>query len=126
MISPLLGPSRKPLNALRGLRRKMAHFIPSAGVHWKGSSNSTTTAFCAPLKKKRRWAPGSLVVCARSQRHLRCASPSVEPEHAPSSKTTSAAPSSSSRNLARHRLLGSPVGPPERSTRRLVKKGGQK
>jgi hypothetical protein len=71
MISPLLGPSRKPLNALRGLRRKMAHFIPSAGVHWKGSSNSTTTAFCAPLKKKRRWAPGSLVVCARSQRHLR-------------------------------------------------------
>jgi hypothetical protein len=49
----------------------MAHFIPSAGVHRKGSSNSTTTAFCAPLKKKRRWAPGSLVVCARSQRHLR-------------------------------------------------------
>ena len=41
MISPLLGPSRKPLNALRGLRRKMAHFIPSAGVHTKGSYNST-------------------------------------------------------------------------------------
>src|SRR5215469_2751475 len=43
MISPLLDPSRKPLNALRGLRRKMAHFIPSAGVHTKGSYNSTTT-----------------------------------------------------------------------------------
>ena len=39
----------------------MAHFIPSAGVHRKGSSNSTTTAFCAPLKEKRRWAPGRLV-----------------------------------------------------------------
>src|SRR5215510_15041824 len=47
MISPLLDPSRKPLNALRGLRRKTAHFIPSAGVHTKGSYNSTTTAFCA-------------------------------------------------------------------------------
>jgi hypothetical protein len=49
----------------------MAHFIPSAGVHRRGSFNSTTTAFCVLLKKKRRWAPGSLVVCARSQRHLR-------------------------------------------------------
>ena len=63
MISPLLDPSRKPPNALRGLRRKMAHFIPSAGAHTKGSYNSSTTAFCAPLKKKkkRRWAPGRLV-----------------------------------------------------------------
>src|SRR6516165_12502638 len=68
MISPLLGPSRKPLNALRGLRRKMAHFIPSAGVHGKDSSNSTTTAFCAPLKKKRRWAPGRLVAEPRGSR----------------------------------------------------------
>src|SRR6516165_10815775 len=51
MISPLLDPSRKPPNALRGLRRKMAHFIPNAGVHTKGSYNSTTTAFCAPSKK---------------------------------------------------------------------------
>src|SRR5215813_7604651 len=43
MISPWQDPSRKPPNALRGLRRKMAHFIPSAGVHTKGSYNSTTT-----------------------------------------------------------------------------------
>src|SRR5262245_19736069 len=50
MISPWLDPSRKPPNALRGLRRKMAHFIPNAGVHTKGSYNSTTTAFCAPLE----------------------------------------------------------------------------
>src|SRR5215813_1689909 len=69
MISPLLGPSRKPLNALRGLRRKMAHFIPSAGVHRKGSSNSTTTVFCAQLKKKRRWAPGRLVAEPRAARN---------------------------------------------------------
>src|SRR5215831_18337702 len=68
MISPLLDPSRKPLNALRGLRRKMAHFIPSAGVHKKGSHKSTTTAFCAPLKKKRRWAPGRLVAEPRGSR----------------------------------------------------------
>src|SRR5215472_10367440 len=73
MISPLLGPLRKPLNALRGLRRKMARFIPSAGVHRKGSSNSTTTAFCAPLKKKRRWAPGRLVAETRGSRFSGCA-----------------------------------------------------
>ena len=67
MISPWLDPSRKPPNALRGLRRKMAHFIPNAGVHTKGSHNSTTTAFCAPLKKKRRWAL-SLVAEPRGSR----------------------------------------------------------
>src|SRR5215510_604033 len=67
MISPWLDPSRKPPNALRGLRRKMAHFIPSAGVHTKGSYNSTT-AFCAPSKKKRRWAPGRLVAEPRGSR----------------------------------------------------------
>src|SRR6516162_10548099 len=67
MISPWLEPSRKPPNALRGLRRKMAHFIPNAGVHTKGSYNSTTTAFCAPLKKKRRWAL-SLVAEPRGSR----------------------------------------------------------
>ena len=70
MISPLLDPSRKPPNALRGLRRKMAHFIPSAGAHTKGSYNSSTTAFCAPLKKKkkRRWAPGRLLAEPRGSR----------------------------------------------------------
>src|SRR5262249_48279032 len=50
MISPWLEPSRKPPNALRGLRRKMAHFIPNAGVHTKGSSNSTTTRFLRTVK----------------------------------------------------------------------------
>jgi hypothetical protein len=52
MISPLLDPSRSPLNALRGLRRKMAHFIPSAGVHRKGSYNSTTTRFLRTVKEE--------------------------------------------------------------------------
>ena len=51
----------------------MAHFIPSAGVHTKGSYNSTTTAFCAPLKKKRRWAPGRLVAEPRGSRFSGCA-----------------------------------------------------
>src|SRR5215467_16142247 len=81
MISPLLDPSRKPLNALRVLRRKTAHFIPSAGAHTKGSYSSTTTAFCAPLKKKkkRRWAPGRLLAEPRGSRfsdarRLRCSS----------------------------------------------------
>src|SRR5215831_762090 len=71
MISPLLDPSRKPPNALRGLRRKMAHFIPSAGVHTKGSYNSTTTRFLRTvkeLKKKRRWAAGRLVAEPRGNR----------------------------------------------------------
>src|SRR5262245_11376682 len=67
MISPWLEPSRKPPNASRGLRPKIAHFIPNAGVHTKGSYNSTTTRFCAPLKKKRRWAL-SLVAEPRGQR----------------------------------------------------------
>src|SRR5262249_54744048 len=61
MISPLLDPSRKPPNALRGLRRKMAHFIPSAGAHTKGSYNLTK-------KKRRRWAPGRLVAEPRGSR----------------------------------------------------------
>src|SRR5262249_61924359 len=61
MISPCLDPSRKPPNASRGLRRKMAYFIPNAGVHTKGSYNSTTTRFWASLKKKCRWALGRLV-----------------------------------------------------------------
>src|SRR5262245_38478401 len=55
MISPWLDPSRKPPNALRGLRRKMAHFIPNAGVDTKGSYNSTTTRLCGTLRKKRKW-----------------------------------------------------------------------
>src|SRR6516162_906976 len=50
MISPLLDPSRKPPNALRGLRRKMAHFIPSAGVH-TNSYNLTTTRFLRTVKE---------------------------------------------------------------------------
>jgi hypothetical protein len=37
LISPLLDPSRKPLNALRELRRKTAHFIPNVVVPSKGS-----------------------------------------------------------------------------------------
>jgi len=68
MISPWLDPSRKPPNALRGLRRKMAYFIPNAGVHTKGSYNSTTTRFWASLKKKCRWALGRLVAEPRGGR----------------------------------------------------------
>jgi hypothetical protein len=45
MISPLLDPSQSLFNALRELRRKMAHFIPSAGVRPKGSYNSTKGAW---------------------------------------------------------------------------------
>jgi hypothetical protein len=57
----------------------MAHFIPSAGVHRKGSSNSTTTAFCAPLKKKRRWAPGRLVAEPHGSRCRGCAGDCGDP-----------------------------------------------
>jgi hypothetical protein len=41
MISPLLDPLQSLFNASRELRRKMAHFIPSAGIRPKGSYNST-------------------------------------------------------------------------------------
>jgi hypothetical protein len=40
MISPLPDPSQSLLNASRELRRKMAHFIPSAGIRPNRSCNS--------------------------------------------------------------------------------------